>query len=251
MSLSQTLTKNIETVVEKVVNSFICTVAEKYSIDEKELLLLWSDVSENKKVAVIKPKKQPSVSDVDTEDISAERLLKCNKAELTALCKANSKKCTGTKEALISRLLGTEEVKAAPPAKEKNSKASRKAASTDIVKKLTANIPAIPIRRNTHGNLEHPATQLVFDKKTELVVGRQQDDGTVAELTDEDIETCKQYKFRYGTPENLDKKEDLDKVKIDELEDDDIVVQEDSEVDLEEQVEASAEDSDENVEDQN
>jgi hypothetical protein len=64
------------------------------------------------------------------------------------------------------------------------------------------------------------------------VVGKQQDDGSVADLTDEDIEKCKKFKFVYDIPSNLDTNTGLDKVKISGIEDDeDIPVEEDEDED--------------------
>ena len=202
MSLSQTLLQNVENIVE----SFVDKIVEKYSINKDELLSLWmnNNSSPKKEKQTIKPK----LDSVNMDDISLERLHKCNKAELVALCKSRGCKCTGTKDVLIDRILGKDETakpKSTAPVKEKTkspTKGSSKKTEkiTDVVKKLTADIPVIPIRKNTHGNLEHPETGLVFDRKTETVIGKQQDDGTISELEDEDIEACKKFKFRYNIP---------------------------------------------------
>jgi hypothetical protein len=242
MSLSQTLLKNVENIVE----SFIDKIVEKYSLDKEELVFLWTNGAKTPKST----KPAVDLESVDMDDISLERLHKCNKAELVALCKSRGCKCTGTKEILIDRLLGKEETtkdsknKAESNTETKSSaktkKTERATASIDVVKKLTADIPVIPIRRNAYGNLEHPETGLVFDRKTETVIGKQQDDGTIADLTDEDIEACKRFKFKYTTPDNLEKKGGLDNVKIEELGDDsDIEVVEDGD---EEEVEIDDDD---------
>lgn len=248
MSLSQALTKNIEMAIE----SYVKTVSEKYNLDKDQLLSLWFG-SEVKSVS-----KKATVETIDMDDLSIERLHKCNKAELVALCKSKGTKCTGTKEVLIDRLLGKEESGMAKPkvekkteTKEKPKKADRAIASVDVVKKLTADIPAIPIRRNAHGNLEHPETGLVFDRKTETVIGKQEDDGTIADLTDEDIEACKRFKFKYAIPDNLDKKDNLDNVKIEELgnDDSDVEIVEDDDEDEVELEEDEADEVEDEVED--
>lgn len=164
MSLSQTLLQNVENIVE----SFVAKIAEKYSLDKTELMSLWQQKGS------AKPKK-PELDSVDMDDISVERLNKSTKAELVALCKSRGHKCTGTKDILIDRLRGKEEStkpkatesKATKPGPAKTKKTERATAAVDVVKKLTADIPVIPIRRNAHGNLEHPETGLVFDRKTE------------------------------------------------------------------------------------
>ena len=62
-------------------------------------------------------------------------------------------------------------------------------------------------------------------------IGHQEEDGSVSELCDDDIENCKKFKFQYDTPQNLDKKASLGGVKVQELEDD-----EDEVLDVEEEV---------------
>ena len=236
MSLSQALIQNIETVIKFYVES----VSEKYNLDKNELLELWT--GSNKSLS-----QKTAVETIDMNDLSVERLHKCNKAELIALCKSKGHKCTGTKENLIDRLLGKENTSVSKKP-EKNietkekavvKKVERTSGNTDVIKKLTADIPVIPIRRNVHGNLEHPETSLVFDRKTETVVGKQEDDGTISELTDEDIESCKRFKFKYKIPDNLDKKDSLQNIKIKELDDNDSDIEiedresEDEEVEIE------------------
>ena len=221
MSLSETLFKHFENAIE----TYVTNIAEKYNLDKHELITMWN--SGSKKVTSRSVKPTQDLTSVDMDDLSLERLNSCNKAELSALCKAKGCKCTGTKAALIDRLLGRENgpepkktsdsKKKAEPTKKTTKKTDRATASLEVVKKLTADIPVIPLRRNAHGNLVHPETSLVFDKKLNMVVGKQEDDGTVSELTDDDIEACKRFKFKYTIPDNLDNKGDLENIKIDEL----------------------------------
>jgi hypothetical protein len=246
MSLSQTLFKGVNDVIQSYVN----TIAEKYNLNSDELISLWDESSLSKPKI---PVKDSQKSLVDMSDVSIERLHKANKAELVALCKSRGYKCTGTKELLISRLLGKEEeskkevekkevTKKEVTKKEVEKKEKDFKGKPDIIKKLIADIPCIPVRRNAHGNLEHPQTGLVFDRKTETVIGKQQDDGTVSELTDDDIEECKRFKFKYTIPSNLDKRDNLDNVKVEELESDVELQEEEEDV---EEVEEDEEDEEE------
>jgi hypothetical protein len=243
--------------VESVMENYWDVLSEKYSLDKDELRSLWQGStavkpSKPSKPSIAKPSiakpNPPALETVDMEDISEPRLLKCNLNELKALCRSRNLKVGGKKSELIDRLLGKEEgtekpVKASP-AKEKSTK--NKVETSDVIKKLTANIPVLPIRKNAFGNPEHPETGLVFDVKTESVVGRQLDDGTVATLTPEDIENCKRFKFRYIVPENLDQKDTLDNVEVEELESDsEIELESDSEIEVEDDEDS---DDDEEVE---
>jgi len=206
--------------IDAVVKEFISKICEKYELDTSELELLW-----NGEEIVSKPKvekkekkveKKEKVEKSTVED--PESLLKCNKNELIALCKTHGHKCTGTKDVLISRLLGKEE-ETVKPAKKTASKSKAKAVleSTPVVKKLTANIPNIIIRNNKFKNLEHADTGLIFNKDTKTVIGKQNANGSIDELTEADIDTCNAYKFTYDMPKNLDKKSTLDDVKVEEL----------------------------------
>ncbi len=74
MSLSQQ--------IDKTINDYISLISERYNIKKEELQTLW--VSDSKQ-----PSKQPpTIAEVDMDDLSIERLMKCNKVELTALCKS-------------------------------------------------------------------------------------------------------------------------------------------------------------------
>ena len=114
------------------------------------------------------------------------------------------------------------------PKKEEKKKEEKKS----VLDRITRNLSSTAIRKNGFQNFEHPETGLVFDTKTETVIGKQEDDGTVRELLSEDIEQCKRFKFLYKLPENLDPKTSIDDVKVEELnekdekdkKDDDVVI---------------------------
>jgi len=54
--------------------------------------------------------------------------------------------------------------------------------------------PAIIIKMNTHGNYEYEG--LVFDTKTRMVIGRQNEDGYVSRLTKDDLKKAEKHKFQ-------------------------------------------------------
>ena len=72
-------------------------------------------------------------------------------------------------------------------------------------------VSSIQIKKNEHGNYEHPETKLVFNREEKTVVGTQKDDGTIADLTQEDIETCNQFKFTYRMPEKIKTNNEVEK----------------------------------------
>jgi hypothetical protein len=224
MSLNSTLTYAINDVIQK----FILDISEKYNLDENEIKLLWN--AENKTIPstskkVVEKKvveKKESSSSIDKKNDMSE-LEKCNKASLIAMCKTYGHKCSGTKDILISRLMGkdaTEPVKKIET-KSTSVKEATKLESIPIVKKLTANIPNILIRRNRFNNYEHPETGLIFDNATKIIIGTQKKDGSIEDLTEDDIDKCHAFKFQYKLPKNLDHKSTLADVKVVELAEED------------------------------
>lgn len=196
MSFIQTVTKSMN----DAVYAFVLQVANQYNLDQDEVYSLWTGSSVQ------------SLPPLPTSTNNSQ-LEKLNKKELVELCKAKGIRHTGTKNDLIVRLSGQDTITT-------SKKTETKATSKDppVVKNLVAKIPTVPIRRNQFGNFEHPETSLVFNNKTQKVFGKQNDDGTVEDLTPEDIDICNKYKFSYQLPENLDKKLDLADVKVEELE---------------------------------
>jgi hypothetical protein len=226
MSLNQTLTETID----EVIQTFITKVSTKYNIDNNELKNIWDgDTILSKKVTT---PATPDKVDSNMKEIDHEVLLKCNKAELVAMCKTHGHKCSGTKSSLMNRLLGKNENES-PKTVIKKTKSSQQAAvkATPVVKKLTANIPNILIRRNQYNNYEHPESGLIFNNDSKIVIGKQNDDGSIDTLTEEDIDQCNAFKFKFEIPVDLDSKSTLLDVKIDELEEED----EEEELELEEE----------------
>jgi hypothetical protein len=243
MSLNQTVTK----AVNEVINKFIKNISTKYDLDPNELLAEWEDNKISTKPIVNKSVVNKSIDnksvvnksidnkslDTDIPDnIDQNTLSQYKKTELQDLCRKRSLKCTGTKEQLIGFLLGKDATISEKPTK-KEETAKQKIISTPVAKKLTSSIPTVAIRRNQYGNHEHPDTSFVFDKKTKKAIGKQNEDGTVEDLTEDDIDICNQWKFSYILPNNLDKK--TKDVKVEELDDEDEILESDEEeVQLEE-----------------
>jgi hypothetical protein len=232
--LEETLNEAMNETVSEAIQAFANKIAEKHSLDVDELMTLFdsnctvSSKPKTKTKTKAKAKATKSSPLVDMEDLSIERLSKCSVAELKALCSSKSLKVSGKKEELVNRLLGKDGEKSSskstkqtekPKAEKKSkvpSKADRSTGSISVINQLVSKLPVTAIRKNKFGNLEHNITKLVFDSKTKKATGKQNDDGTISELTDEDIQQCRKYKFEFVLPSNLDKG-NLDKVNIEEL----------------------------------
>lgn len=230
MSLSETVNK----AVDEVIHTFIQQLSDKYDLDSNELLGIWEG-SDNDKARNKTSKSSVQNITSSRDDVNEEDLLKYKKPELQALCRKKGLKCTGTKVQLIACLLGKESnVSESSSPKKTVAKISKntesKVMNTPVVKKLTAKVPTVAIRRNQFNNHEHPETSLVFDKVSKKVIGKQNDNGEIDDLTTEDINICNQYKFDYVLPDNLDKKTKLDSVHVDELDEEDDDVEDNEEL---------------------
>ena len=228
MSLQQTVNKVIN---DHLQNFFERVTAKHSNITKEELEELW-----NTSEVPIK-----SSSNVDDDcpkflapptDITHEYLLKCLKPELVGLCKKYNVKATGTKNDLLASL--REKLFSNKPETEteqttsitKPTSSVKKTVEPPVIKKLATTIPTVAISRNKFGNHEHTETSFIFDKKSKKVIGKQNPDGSIDELTEEDINLCNKHKFEYVLPNNLDKNS-KNNATIDELDDEEIVESDD------------------------
>ena len=221
MSLSQTIFDSIENNIKIYINQ----LANKYDLNESELYKLWNN-KEEFSTAVTKISK----SSQQKEDILDPELMKLNKKELTEMCKSKNLPISGTKADLIKRLVSKEDQK-----QTKLTPINKKSDTAEVVKKLVKNIPAIQINKNSFGNYEHAESRLVFNNTTKRAFGKQNDDGSISELTAEDIDLCHKYKFTYDIPENLNKKLMIDDDEDEELDCEEEVVEEEELEDVEDE----------------
>jgi hypothetical protein len=235
---------------ESMMHEFCEVVASTYHLNGNDVYKLWSNMSSQAAVAapvLSRPVSSSSQSekasqpDPDTE-ITREKIMSSNKDMLSAMCKKKGLKVTGKKEELVQRLIDSLANDAKKPPVKEPVKNSKQQQEPPVVKTIKERTVELAIRKNKFGHYEHTQTGLVFNTD-KMVYGRQLDDGKVADLTVDDIESCKKYKFPYKIPENLNTSKNLDDVKIDDM--DEEVLDDD---DLEEE-EEEAEDDD--VEDEN
>lgn len=242
--------------IDAAISQFISSVATKFSIPEVEIRALWdgkSPAGKKASPATKIPAKDVSTAQKPATPDSLSTLSKMKRDELSALCRVKGLKTTGTKPELIARLSGTpvpdkpgkDESKGKGESKgESKGKGESESKSARVPPKLQALVAEATktfssnLKQNKHGNYEHEETHLVFDKESKQVIGKQASNGHVLALTDEDIESCNRYKFKYALPENLvtTKKNDV----VAELGEDDaeeLVDENDLEEELEEELE--------------
>lgn len=221
----------VTSAIEKSIGAFIKSAAEKFNIDEKELMQLWNSSLSLKPSTTVK---SPPVSGLGSENsaLSSAILSAMKKDELVDMAKSRGLSHSGTKDAIIERLINTgSKVPAkAVPAKETKKK-EKPAASQIVAITPIQRAKSVEIKPNKFKNYEHVESGLVFDNINGKVVGKQNTDGTISSLTDSDIEQCKRYGFGFVMPTNLNKKV-VDAIDEDEIVDDKVdeeIVEEDDE----------------------
>lgn len=125
---------------------------------------------------------------------SEEQLSKMKVPELKTLCKERKLAVSGTKTELIDRILGRTSSKTKTPPKKKQTKPEplKKPVFQNYLSKVE--IQPILIKRNIHGNFEHPETKFIFNI-SKKIIGLQLEDGTIGTLTVSDIEQVHKYHF--------------------------------------------------------
>lgn len=118
-------------------------------------------------------------------------LNKLKLTDLKAMCKEKGLAVSGTKAELIQRLSGE-----SPAPSTRSRKATPKQAPTlqrPVFQKFLDKTPTV-IKRNIHGNFEHPETRLVFSINKKII-GIQNQSGEVEALTVQDLQNVYKYHF--------------------------------------------------------
>jgi hypothetical protein len=226
--------------LDVLINDFCDKLAIKFNLDRQQVREVWSTKSQTPSQSVAHSPTHSPVRVADTSDteITREKILSGSKDMLVAMCKKAGVKVTGKKEELMQRLTEFLANKNDKNDKKAELKPEKKTEKSDqpVIRTIKERTAELAIRKNKFGNFEHSQTGLVFNTENKMVYGRQVDDAVV-DLTVEDIELCKKYKFPYKIPENLNTTKNLDDIKIEDLEEE--VLDED---DLEDEGEDEVED---------
>lgn len=190
----------VTSAIEKSIGAFIKSAAEKFKVDEGELMQLWNS-SLSVKPPGAKASALPSVLAPENAALSSSILSSMKKDELVDMAKSRGLSHSGTKDAIIERLMGGLATAPKGSAKAKEPKKAVAAVITPIQRPKS-----VEIKPNKFKNYEHLESGLVFDNINGKVIGKQNTDGTISSLTDADIEQCKRYGFSFVMPTNLNKK---------------------------------------------
>ena len=137
--------ENINKSIDKEVISLLKNISAKYSIDEKEILEMWTNKEISSSTLTSSSKNTPNEN----------ALLKLSRNELVEICKGKGLKFGGTKNDLVSRISDLE--------KNKTNLFKNKEEKTNIVNKLVEKIPVIEIKKNKFGRFEHFESSLLYD----------------------------------------------------------------------------------------
>ncbi len=252
MNSADKLTSAIETVVKEYIKT-------KYNVTLDDLIIgymsfrniqdkIESFTSEEQKSPERKTinevlKTQPTSIDVKKPKVSSKDKPKCihpiakgeKKGQPCGVAVSDESK-TGT---YCKKHLTQESVEQKTPAKQVSTKAVAKKkeeqplskfTKEELKEKIEKRTTEIEVRRNKFGNWEHQGSGILIDRDTRKAYGKQEQDGSVSPLTDEDIELCKTIGFKYILPDNIkSKNEDNDEEEMEEDEDEDLDIDDDIE----------------------
>lgn len=242
---------------DRLIRDFCHSISTEFNISEEKCYQLWSQSFSNEKNEETNEVKEDSSKrneeDPDLE-ITKEKIMEATKDGLIAMCKKRGLKQSGKKDELYKRLMdsliashNSSTSNSSTNANEKkivkNDAPKVKTGGTVIDKiKEQSRVFEQVLRKNKFGYYMHTETCLVFNTD-KMVHGRQNmENGSILDLTVEDIEICKKFKFPYKIPENLNSSKNLNDVKIEEIEDE--VLDEDDIEEEEEEEEEIIDDED-------
>lgn len=208
--------------INSIIETFIDVVSINHGIDKELLMKSLNDSLEIKTVEK-KTVKKTVVSAVKKTTVDYTTL---TKKELQEICRSKSITVGGTKDEIIQRIIlnGTNTTETPPPTNTPTKKSIKK---IKIAKsELTMSKP------NKFGHVINKETGLVFDVKSNMIIGRE-DGKNITPLTKDDINLCNKYKLQYQLPLNLNDEddEDVEDAEDEEEDDVDVDVEDDDEVD--------------------
>lgn len=215
---------------EKIAN-FIESLSKTYNLDLEFLKKTYNEISER-------------VDLFQTNKYTLSELNVMKLADINRIYKRMELKGAVKKKDKISAILGEEfisndekkKIKPRAPTKKQKKLFEEKELDVSVIKNLMKEVKVHIIRKNANNHYEDVKTHLIFDEVSKKAIGRENEKGKVIQLTDEDIVLCKKVGFDYSIPENLDKYNKKNKIKIEELGNDDLEEEEVDEEEVEEEV---------------
>lgn len=192
------------------IENFLSSVSQEKNISTEELKNAFTESVKSN--VQIEPKKRGRKKKEDTEEQNEETKQETPKKKGGRKKKEEVKE--EPKEEVKEEQKETPKKKGGRKKKEETEVKPVKKTKTEQVKNDTEKLanfvkrePMLKISRNSFGNYEHRETKLVFDPSTKEVIGIQEPDGRISELTVEDIQMCREYRFDYRIPETVKRRE--------------------------------------------
>ena len=211
------LLKNLSQTVLQTVDDFSQKVADKFKVDKNEVLALWnSEVSEELKVQKTEKKEKKASSPQKKVDPDAPQCAykfgkgknkgqNCPSKVVEGMeyCKKHAPK-TGKAEKAPAKAKKTE--------MKQTTIVSKVDEATDVIKSLNSKVTTMKnLSKNKYNRFEDLETHLLFSQETREVYGKQLEDGTVAELSLQDIELCKKQGYGFVPPSTI---KNIEEVKV-------------------------------------
>lgn len=199
----ESLLKNIENTINSSISEFLDRIVEKYDqLDRKELLQLWNTNG-------------PSEHNSKSKDKAKKELKDSSQTGCPYIMTKGAKKDTmcGTKPKDGSTYCSLHKDKADKVQKEK--KILPEPLKTSKAGSLKSSEEKIVLRKHPDfpGKFYHPTSNMIFHSAENKVVIGRLEDGKIRKLTDEDIETCKKWRFAIEGPPNVEKEKKKDSAK--------------------------------------
>jgi len=134
--------------------------------------------------------KSPELPSFNKLELMTKKVL-----DLKTLCKEYKLQVSGSKSDLINRLLGQQVV-----VQQKKRTTTRAKQVPNIIQKIIYN-NTVHVKRNAYDEFEDEKTGCIFNELSSCVIARRNPDRH--ELTDEDIDLCKEMRFSYRIPNTL------------------------------------------------
>jgi hypothetical protein len=237
MSMEQ-LAKSLYSATSSAVDQFIDRLVAEFQIEKSKAVSIWNSAATDLKILESPPKttkkaaaKKTPAKATKQDDSDSKKcqyvFSKGNKEGETCGSKVSEDSATGSfcKRHLDKEKTGDKKDVKKPAASKKGAastsakkKTEQKESESAAVNSLKDTAPGFKVSINKWRNYEVGGTGLVMDRPSEQVVGRQNSDGSVATLTVDDIEICKNYGLNYKLPPNMSSTEDKDEDEDDEEE---------------------------------
>lgn len=207
----RTLVKDLKIPITNAVEAVAKAIEKSISSDDTESVV-------TKKVKVVDKKERKKKGDVlKTEGKVCEYIFQRSPKKgvrcVGCIDKKSEKFCSKHINKDVEKVKKVPEKKVKTVEKIKTPKHVKSQELTSCLKTIVEkNIPMIRVERNKHGNyqcLDDKISSFLIDPVTLEMIGLQKEDGSISELSKQDIELCKEFGYFFKIPTNLsDKKEE-------------------------------------------